>query len=123
MDRWLGSTALLFLVTTFGAMGLLESPGLSPALRLTLALLPLAAFAAFIVAEVALIRRLDELARRIQLEALAVAFPGAILLVFGVGFLERAGFSVWGFERLRDMWPLVVLPYGLGLVLAIRRYR
>jgi hypothetical protein len=93
------------------------------ALRLAVGLMAVAAFGLFIAAEVRMLRELDELQRRIQLEALAIAFPTAILAVFTLGVLERAGIVVWGFQRLRDVWPLVVLPYLLGLAIAMRRYR
>jgi hypothetical protein len=88
-----------------------------------LALLPVPFFALLIHACVRGVRGLDELARRIQLEALAFAFPVAILVVFTVGLLDLAGFhgtNDWDPPRL---WPLLLLPYWLGIVLANRRYR
>ena len=85
--------------------------------------LPVTAFTWFIVTAVRDIRQLDELQRRIQLEALAVAYPSAILLVFAVGFLERAGIVFPGFTNLRDVWPLTILPYWVGMAIATRRYR
>lgn len=105
------------------AVAAAELPGLSRAVRIAAAALAVLAFAVFLVTEVRLIRGLDELQQRIQLEALAIAFPTALLLVFALGMLERAGVSVWGFRSLRDVWPLLMLPYGVGLVFAIRRYR
>ena len=93
------------------------------ALRIAVGLVAVAAFGLFIAAEIRLLSRLDELERRIQLEALAIAYPTAILLVFTLGVLERAGIAVWGFQRLRDVWPLVALPYVIGLAIATRRYR
>ena len=92
-------------------------------LRLAVGLTAVAAFGLFIVAEIRMLRQLDEMHRRIQLEALAIALPTAILLVFTLGVLERAGIVVWGFQRLRDVWPLVALPYLIGLAIATRRYR
>jgi uncharacterized membrane protein (DUF4010 family) len=92
-------------------------------MRLAVGLMAVAAFGLFIAAEVRMLRELDEMHRRIQLEALAIAFPTAILLVFTLGVLERAGIVVWGFQRLRDVWPLVALPYMIGLAIATRRYR
>jgi hypothetical protein len=91
--------------------------------RAAAALLPAAAMAIFVWVEIGYLRGLDELHRRVQLEALAVAFPLAILLVFTVGSLERAGIEIQGFERPRDLWPLVVIPYPIGLGIAWRRYR
>ena len=37
--------------------------------------------------------------------------------------LERAGFTVPPFERVRDVWPLAIIPYLFGLALARSRYR
>ncbi len=85
--------------------------------------LPVTAFTWFIVTVVRDIRQLDELQRRIQLEALAVAYPSAVLLVFALGFLERAGIVFPGFTNLRDVWPLTILPYWVGMAIATRRYR
>lgn len=100
-----------------------ERAGMAPAVRILFAGLAVAGFIAFIAAEVRVIRNLDELQQRIQLESLAVAFPLALVLVFAVGMLERAGVSIWGFRELRDAWPLVALPYFVGLTIALRRYR
>ena len=96
---------------------------LAPIVRVAAGLLAVAAFGLFIAAEIRVLRGLDEMQRRIQLEALAIAYPTAILLVFTLGVLERAGIVVWGFQRLRDVWPLVALPYVIGLAIATRRYR
>ncbi len=121
--RLVGFAAAVLAVTYLASVIALKTLTPGPAGRLALALLPLGGFVLFIVAEVRLIRCLDEMQQRVQLEALAVAYPTTILLVFGLGFLERAGCEVPGFERLRDVWPLTVLPYWLGLALAWRRYR
>ncbi len=117
----LASAALLF--TFVAAVYLIEAGNLSRGQRAAVALLPAAAMAVFLWVEISLVRQLDELHRRVQLEALAVAFPLAILLVFTVGSLERAGIQIEGFERPRDLWPLVMIPYPIGLMMAWRRYR
>ena len=121
--RLVGIAATVLFVTYLASVIALKALAPGPTGRLALALLPLGGFVFFIVAEVRLIRCLDEMQQRVQLEALSVAYPTTILLVFGLGFLERAGYEVPGFERLRDVWPLTVLPYWLGLALAWRRYR
>jgi hypothetical protein len=113
----------LFIVTFFATLAGLEALELPPAGRLVLALLPVASLVWVIYEEIRLIRGLDELGQRIQLEALAVAYPTALLLLFGFGLLERAGFAVPAFERVRDVWALAVIPYALGLLLARGRYR
>jgi hypothetical protein len=118
------AAAAAVLVSFVVAVYLIESGVLSTkGTRAAAALLPASAMAAFLWMEVAYLRRLDELHRTVQLEALAVAFPLAILLVFTVGSLERAGIQIEGFERPRDLWPLVTIPYPIGLLIAWRRYK
>ena len=121
--RKLALAATTMVIACFGSMALLEVLEPSWSLRLILALVPLAAFALLIFTEIAALRSLDEMERQTQLEALAIAYPTTILLVFGAGFLERAGLALPGFQRARDLWPLAVLPYFAGLWLARRRYR
>jgi hypothetical protein len=64
-------------------------------------------------------RRLDELARRIQLEASGFAFGGAALLSFGYGFLEGLAYP-----RLSMLWvwPVMGVLWVVGGLLARRRY-
>lgn len=65
-------------------------------------------------------RRIDELARRIQFEALAFAAPATGLVTFTWGFLELAGAPhipwIWVFPLLIGLW-------GIGNLMASRRYR
>src|SRR6476659_1036563 len=49
--------------------------------RLGVALLPLVPFILFLVTFIRAIRKADELERRVQLEALAIAFPLALVLI------------------------------------------
>jgi hypothetical protein len=114
---------VVLLVALVGAYAVLEAIPLSLPLRLLVAAAPLAAFGYFIATEVRTIRSTDELQQRIQLEALALAYPAAIMLIYALGLLERVGVLVPGFSSLRDVWPLAILPYFVGIVLAYRRYR
>lgn len=60
----------------------------------------------------------DEMQERIQLEALASAYPASILMLITYGMWKREGFD--GTEA----FGLVAgLPYLIGLVIALRRYR
>lgn len=98
----------------------LDAPGLPALPRLIVGLLPALAVGAFVIAEVRLVRSLDELQQRIQLEALAVGYPTAILIVILIRFLQAEGFLVhW---HLGDVWPLLPFPYFVGLFIARRRY-
>ena len=124
MHGWRLLAAATGLMLSFAAAVLfIETGDLSTAARAAAALLPAIAMAAFLWVEMSYLRQLDELHRRVQLEALAIAFPLALLLVFTVGSLERAGVHIEGFERPRDLWPLVIVPYPIGLLFAWRRYR
>ena len=66
------------------------------------------------------LRRLDELQRRIQLEAIALAFAGTAFITFSYGFLEGLGYP---HLSMFMVWPLAAVLWILGLVLATRRYK
>jgi len=63
---------------------------------------------------------MDELQRRIQFEAMAFAFTLTAVLTLSYGFLQNAGVPalnwVW-------VWPLMGILWGIGMVIARRRYR
>ena|ERR1035441_8732854 len=63
---------------------------------------------------------MDELQRKIQLEALAFAFSAAVILTLGYGFLQHAGLPVPNWVWV---WPLMGMCWLIGKVLAQRRYR
>lgn len=69
------------------------------------------------------VRALDELHRRVQFEALAVAFPLCVVLLWVLGLLELAidlDKSNWSY---RHIWAMVPMFYLIGLALAWRRYK
>jgi len=84
------------------------------------ALVPLVPAGFALVAYLRFLSRMDELGRRIQLEALAFGFGAAGILTFAYGFLENAGFP-----QLSYTWvfPLMIALWGLGGAIASRRYR
>src|ERR1700738_1150051 len=59
--------------------------------RMPLALTPVIPAIFAMVAYIRALGRMDELQRRIQLEALAIGFGGAGILTFSYGFLENVG--------------------------------
>ena len=76
-----------------------------------------------LVMAVTIIRRLhamDELGRKIQLEALAIAFVCTALTTFSYGFLETAGFP-----RLSAflVWPLMGGVWCVATIVGTRRYQ
>ena len=113
---------VLWVVSWLGARIVLESDHLSPAVRVGVALVPIPLFALFLWQFVAGIRSLDELERRIHLEALAVAFPVAVLLIMMLGLLDLAvplDPDDWSY---RHIGPFFFMLYFFGLFRARRRY-
>lgn len=119
--RWLYFTGFLTLVAVIGVSWTLDHATLAPSTRLALALVPVALWASAIALLVHAMRALDELQRRIQLEALAIAFPSAMLLGMGVEYLQKAGFA--RHVTVGEVWPVMFLLYLPALLFAHRRYR
>jgi hypothetical protein len=73
-----------------------------------------------VIAVVRQLRRVDELQRRIQLDAMAFAFAGTAVVTFTYGFLEGVGLprlsSSW-------VWPVMAVLWVSGAAAAARRYR
>lgn len=90
------------------------------ALKLAINLLPMLGAGAAAWAILRGLWRMDELQRRIQFDAIAIAFLGTALITFGWGFAEGAGLP-----RLRAfaVWPIMGTLWAFGLVVAHRRYR
>ena len=113
----------IWILLYFAARGLLErSAGFSSGARVAIAIAPIPAFAGFLWLVVKGVRDADEFERRIHLEALAVAYPLAILLLMTLGLLQRAielKFEDWSYAHV---WIYLPLFYFLGLALARRRY-
>jgi len=112
-----------FVVLYFAARVLLKGTHLDTWLRVVVALAPVPAFAIFLMSVVRGLQKLDELERRIQLEALAIAYPLAILLLMTLGLLQLAvplSPDDWSY---RHVWAYLPLFYYLGLIYARRRYQ
>lgn len=108
-------------VTYIGARLALELE-LPARLRLILAIAPVLPFMLTLVGLVRGIRSMDELHRRVHLEALVLAFPLTLLLIMTLGLLELAvGLSPddWSY---RHLLPFLVLFYAFGLWRAWKRY-
>ena len=124
--KWTGIVVTVVWILTFfiSRAALDKELNLQPAgLRVAAALLPIIPTAVFLWFVVAAIRGLDELHRRVHLEALAFAYPLAILMLVTLGFLELAidlPPEDWSY---RHVWPFLPLFYFGGLALAWRRYR
>lgn len=113
----LAITAYVIAVAVSSLTQVMLSEGIA---RTLCALLPIAPMIVVAITVIRQIRQLDELARTIHLEALALAFVGTALITFSYGFLETAGFP-----RLSMffVWPLLAALWGFGAWLGWRRYR
>jgi hypothetical protein len=121
---YLGLPVAAFWVLSYLAARLaLKELQLDAWLRVTVALFPVVPTALFLWLVVANIRSLDELQRRVHLEALAIAFPLAILLLWTLGLLQLAinlSAEDWSY---RHVWVYLPLFYFIGLAIAWRRYQ
>ena len=116
-------TGLIWVLVYLLTRGLLDGNQLSAGWRIVVALAPMIPFAFFLAFMLAGIRSMDELQRRIQLEALAIAFPLAILFFMMLGLLELAiplSPQDWSY---RHTWSYLPLFYFIGLSIASRRYQ
>ena len=97
----------------------LKAVGDDSAWRYPLAVLPVLPGAAALLAFVRHLRDLDELQRRIQFEALGIAFAVTVLVTLTYGFAENAGLP-----RLSAIWvtPLMIAGWGLSQPFVARRY-
>lgn len=111
----------LTLVAVIAVSWSLQHLSIPPDVRLALAMIPVALWSGAIVVLVMTFRSLDELQRRIQLEALAIAFPAAMMLGMTVEYLQKAGYAVG--VGVGDVWPFMFLLYVPALVYAHARYR
>jgi len=116
--REFGLAMAAYVVVLLASVSLLE--GVDQPVKTLVALVPLVPAGFALMAYLRFLTRMDELGRRIQLEALAFGFGAAGMLTFAYGFLENAGFP-----RISYTWvfPLMIVLWGIGGAVATRRYR
>ena len=114
---------LIWAVVYLLALLLMKNAALSGPLKLTLAIVPAIPFAVFLTRYIGHLQALDELHRRVHLEALAIAFPLTILLLMTLGLLERAQMLSSEDWSYRHVWYYLPFLYAVGLVVAWRRYK
>ena len=117
------SSAVLWALVYFLARWLLDNRQLQDGLRVVVVLTPIVPFAIFLVLMLAGIRQMDELHRKVHLEALAIAFPLTMLLLMLLGLLELViplSPEDWSY---RHVWQFLPLFYFLGLAFTWRRYQ
>lgn len=114
---------LLWVAFYVVARGLLETAIEPPSLRVAIALLPVPFFVWWLWTWMRGVGQMDELERRIELEALAFAFPIAVVLLMTLGLLDLAiplNPDDWS---PRHVWAMMPALYYMGLWRAKRRYQ
>lgn len=112
----------VWLIAYFIARGILESDSLQAWQRVTVALLPVPLFGAFLWSYIHVVRSMDELERKIHLEALGVAFCLGLLLLTTLALMQRAvnlSFEDWSYAHVWFYLPLV---YFFAIPMVSRRY-
>ena len=116
------TSAALWFALYFAARVLLKRYDLETWPRVAIALAPLVPFAWCLVSIVRAVRAMDELERRIHLEALGFAYPLATFLLMTLALMQRAvtlSFEDWSYAHV---WFYLPVFYFFGLILAARRY-
>lgn len=124
-QRWraLCIAGAAWLFAFVAARAALEKMSLDSPVKILAAVLPVVPAAIFLWYFVDYLRCLDELQRRVHLEALAIAYPLATLFLWTLGLLELAielPKEDWSY---RHIWTFLPMFYFLGLAIAWRKYR
>lgn len=115
----LGGALAAYTVVLFASLRALDHLPDGP-LRIAVALAPMIPAMAVPFVTLRHLRRIDELQRQIQLEALGFAFAGTAVVTFGYGFLELVGFPR---PSSFVIWPIMAGFWILGTVISGRRFR
>ena len=103
--------------------GLLELTIPSAAARAAIALLPTPFFVYYLWTWMKGVGAMDELERRIELEALGFAFPASLAFLATLGLLDVAIELSPDDFSLRHTWLMMPMLYYIGLWRAQRRYQ
>jgi hypothetical protein len=114
---------LLWISVYVVSRGLLALDVSPQPLRMLIALFPVPFFIWYLVTWTKGVARMDELQRRIELEALGFAFPAVLVVLMTMGLLDVAITLPPNDFSLRNSWLLLPMLYYIGLWRAQRRYQ
>ena len=114
---------LLWVSVYLLSRGLLELDIASSAARVVVALFPTPFFVWYLWTWMQGVRRMDELERRIELEALGFAFPAAVVFFATLGLLDVAVALDADDFSLGHTWLMLPVLYYIGLWRAKKRYQ
>lgn len=116
----LGSAVALYATLLIGAAMVERAIEPTDALKLAINLTPMMGAIAVAWAILRGLRRMDEMQRRIQFDAIAISCLGTALITFGWGFAEGAGLP---HLRAFAVWPIMATLWLIGTLISARRYR
>jgi hypothetical protein len=111
--------AFAWVASYFLGRAVTESDALPVSLKVAVALLPILPFAAFVYLALKSQRGMDELQLRVQVQALAIAFPLSIVFLMVFGLMGEA----LDLTLERHVWFYLPVFYFGGLALVWRRYQ
>jgi len=117
------TAGIVWVIIYWIALFFLKNPDTSGPLKVAMVLLPVIPFAFFLFRFIGYLRSLDELHRRVHLEALALAFPIATLFLMTLGLVEKAGALSPKYWSYQDVWYYLPLFYLIAVAISWRRYR
>jgi len=110
---------LAFLMILVGSVTVLQGSG-AVAWRYFVAAVPAVPAGIVIWLFMRALSRLDEVQKRVQVQALGFSLAATALLTFGYGFLEGIG---WPVMNGTLVLPLMALLWGVGMIAIALRYR
>jgi len=90
-------------------------------IRLLVTALMVIGFASFVFLYARLLGTMDEYQRQIQLFALAIGFPLSLVTAWAIGYFRAEGLLAG--RDPRDLPLVLLIPYGVGFLVAWLKYR
>jgi hypothetical protein len=115
-----GASMGTYVVVLIASVEVLQHVTLALPWQVLIALAPVVPTLFALAAFLRFLGKMDELQRRIQAEAFAISLGIVGFLTFAYGFLEDVGLP-----HLSYIWilPALIAFWGIGLAVAVRRYR
>jgi len=120
--RWSVISAVAWLLTYVIARAALKQMEPGSAASIAVVLAPIIPFSVMLYQIINQIRGMDELERRIQLQALAIAFPLSLLLMMVLGLLQltvQLNPNDWSY---RHIWPFMGMFWVVGAGIVRKQY-
>lgn len=120
-SRGVLAAGLVWLGAYVAARVLLDVLKPAPHWDIAIACIPVLAFFAFVWVVRRALGNIDEMQRRIHLEALALAFSTTLLVIMMLGLLDGPAGALG--IPLREFWVALPVIYGICFAIVAHRYR